>query len=59
MSKWIEEIGDGKYKAVLADQDECKHMYDMICCNDQSEWCCEYPGEDCEKCKLFEPEDMA
>lgn len=59
MSKWLEEIGDGQYKAMLADSDGCKHMYNEVCCNDRSEWCCDYPGEDCKACKLFEPEDMA
>ena len=59
MSKWLEKMGDGRYKVILADLDGCKYMYDEVCCNDRSEWCCDYPGEDCKACKLFESEDMA
>ena len=35
MSRWIEET-DGDYKVTIADMDECKHMYDGMCCNDES-----------------------
>lgn len=59
MSRWIEIEGDD-YKVTIADMDECKHMYDGICCNDENEWCCDYAYEDdCKSCKLFEKEDGA
>ena len=45
MSRWIEET-DGDYKVTIADMDECKHMYDGMCCNDESECCCYYVYED-------------
>nr|DAH34049.1 MAG TPA: hypothetical protein [Caudoviricetes sp.] len=59
MSKWMKETENGQYEETIADADGCKYMYNEVCCNDQSEWCCSYPGEYCKACKLFEPEDMA
>ena len=57
MSRWIEKEGDD-YKVTIADMDECKHMYDGMCCNDKSDCCCYYVYEDdCKSCKLFEKED--
>ena len=58
MSRWIESAPDGGYKVTIADMNECKYMYDEICCNDESECCCCYAFEDdCERCELFEKED--
>lgn len=57
MSRWVEKEGDD-YKITIADMDECKHMYDEMCCNDESEHCCSYAFEDdCKGCELFEKED--
>lgn len=57
MSGWIEEKG-GKYVTTVADMDACKHMYNEVCCNDQSELCGGWPDEyDCSHCELFERED--
>lgn len=36
MSRYIEEK-DGKYITTIANMDLCKHMYNEVCCNDQSE----------------------
>ena len=59
MSKWLEKLEDGTYKEEIADREECKHLYDEVCCNDKSDWCADYPDPetDCKNCKLFEPED--
>ena len=57
MSRWTEKVGDD-YKVTIADMDDCKYMYDEICCNDESEHCCDYAFEDvCKRCELFEKED--
>lgn len=57
MSRWVEKEGND-YKITIADMDECKHMYDGMCCNDESECCCYYVYEDdCKRCELFEKED--
>ena len=59
MSKWINELPDGTYKEEIANKNECKYMYNEVCCNDKSDWCADYPDAeiDCKKCELFEPED--
>ena len=59
MSKWIDKLPDGTYKEEIADKGACKHMYNEACCNDKSDWRSDYPDAetDCQKCKLFEPED--
>lgn len=58
MSRWIEELSNGTYKEKIVDLQECKHMYNEVCCNDKSEWLADYPDSqnDCKKCKLFESE---
>ena len=57
MSRWIEGNGrrlqnnDSRYG-------QLKYMYDEICCNDESEHCCDYAFDDvCKRCELFEKED--
>ena len=58
MSRWIAEKEDGGYLVTLADMDQCKHIYNEVCCNDKSEACCDYPDEEeCKTCPLFEKED--
>lgn len=58
MSRWIKDAPDGGYITTIADMDECKYMYDEICCNDESEHCCCYAfKDDCKRCELFEKED--
>lgn len=58
MSRWIEDAPDGGYKVTIADMNECKHIYNEICCNDESGHCCCYAFEDdCKGCELFEKED--
>lgn len=60
MSRWIEGTFGGKTLITIADMNECKYMYDDICCNDESEHCCCYAFEDdCKGCELFEKEDGA
>ena len=58
MSRHREEK-DGKITITIDSMDECKYLYDQVCCNDQCEWCCNYPyGEDCgTKCRFYEKED--
>lgn len=51
------ENGKTKYIKTLDDPDGCAWMYDEVCCNDQSEHCCDFPmDEDCGVCPLFERE---
>ena len=58
MSRWIEDAPDGGYITTIADMDECKYMYNEVCCNDESECCGCYAFEDnCKRCELFEKED--
>lgn len=58
MSKWIEDV-DGEHKITLADKEECKHMYNEVCCNEECEDLADFVShEDCVKCKYFEKEDM-
>ena len=58
MSKWVEELPDGEYNVTIADKDSCKYMYNEVCCNDRSPWCCSYSfGDICKGCELFEKED--
>lgn len=58
MSRWIEGTFGRKTLITIADMNECKYMYDDICCNDESEHCCSYAFEDdCKGCELFEKED--
>lgn len=57
MSRWIEEMEDGKLKEEIADMDECSWMYNEVCCNDKSPHCADFPSEEiCEKCPLFKKE---
>lgn len=59
MSRWIEKNPDGGYLITLDSKDSCKSMYNEICCNDASPCVADYPGGGyCERCPLFEREDM-
>lgn len=55
MSRWIEEK-DGENVITIADMEQCKNMYNEICCNDQSKEVGDCPYN-CDKCSLFEKED--
>lgn len=60
MSRWIERLPDGGYKDTLADPDECRHMYNEVCCHEDSPCLADYPGyEYCRQCKLFESKEEA
>lgn len=55
MSRWIEEK-DGKTIITIADMEQCKWMYNEICCCDKSDEVADYPYH-CDTCKYFEKED--
>lgn len=59
MSRWIESI-DGVDKITLDRNDECKHMYNEVCCNEESEHLADFVihKDDCVNCKYFEKEDL-
>lgn len=58
MSRRYEPAPDGGYTVTIDDMNECKYMYDKICCNDESEHCyCYALKDDCKRCELFEKED--
>lgn len=59
MSRQYEKVIDGEYTVVIDDMNECKHMYDGVCCNDQSPLRGDYAyhEENCKHCELFEKED--
>lgn len=49
-------------KTRIDSKDECKYMYNKICCLGDSMYCGEYPNKQyhkgCEDCDYFEKEDM-
>lgn len=58
MSKWVEKLPNGGQKVTIADEDSCKYMYNVVCCNGFSEYCFyDLREEDCNGCELFEKED--
>lgn len=59
MSRWLEDDGYGGLREVVANIEECRYLIDDVCCNDQSEQCCDYPHpEYCKyRCPHFTPEE--
>lgn len=58
MSRWIEELPDGTYHEEIENMDECRWMYNEVCCNDQSPHVGDWPWkDDCSVCLLFEKEE--
>ena len=59
MSRWIESTFGGGTLITIADMDQCKHMYNEVCCNDKSSLRGDYPDleYDCQYCEWFEKED--
>lgn len=60
MSRWLEDDGKGGLREVLANIDECRYLIDDVCCNDQSEQCCDWPhAEYClKRCPHFTKEEL-
>lgn len=59
MSRWIKEK-DGKTIEEIADTNECRWLYDEVCCNPECDQCCDFPDteEYCPKCPHFEKEEV-
>lgn len=59
MSRWMERGSDGIIRQGIISMDECRYLTDDVCCNDQSEQCCDFPHPDyCKKrCPHFTKED--
>ncbi|MGN0998649.1 MAG: hypothetical protein ACI4PO_03755 [Faecousia sp.] len=55
----MERDCNGNYLTEIVSMDECKYLIDEVCCNDQSEQCCDFPHpEYCAKrCPHFTKED--
>lgn len=57
MSRWIERLPDGTYDEGIIDPDQCRWLYNEVCCNDSSPICADYPDKEyCKRCKHFEKE---
>lgn len=61
MSRYIEsfqENGKTIYHEEIADLEQCRWMYNEVCCNDKSELCADFPLEgDCRICLYFEKDN--
>ena len=58
MSRWIDRFPDGTYHEGIADPEECRWLYDEVCCNDRSPIVADWPPEGyCETCEFFEEEE--
>lgn len=58
MSRKIKAAFSSSPLIEIDDINKCKHMYNEVCCNDESECCGCYAFEDnCKRCELFEKED--
>ena len=59
MSRWLDEGTDGVIRESIASMDECKMLFNEICCNDKSDVCCDFPHPDyCKnRCPHFTAED--
>ena len=61
MSRYIEckphAQGRYEYYETVADESECKHMINEVCCDPECEACCAFPDEEyCKSCSHFESE---
>lgn len=57
MSKWIDKLDDGTYDIQIADEDGCEHMYNEVCCWDESPMRGDYPDHHCQTCEFFMDEN--
>lgn len=58
MSRYINQDNVGNYTETISNMNECRWMYDDVCCNDESDCVADYPDEEtCRKCELFTKED--
>lgn len=47
---------NGKLKEIPKRADECSWLYDEVCCNVDSEWVADFPGDHCKRCRYFTKE---
>lgn len=47
---------NGKLKEIPKRADECSWLYDEVCCNADSEWVADFPGDHCKRCRYFTKE---
>ena len=60
MSRWITRNDDGSITTTISELDECRWLYNEVCCNDECEECADYPypSEKClGSCPFFEKDD--
>lgn len=58
MSRWVDKLPNGELREEIADINGCRHMYNQICCNPNSEFCtCDTGEDDYRSCIFFEPEE--
>ena len=58
MSRWIEKDSNGVIHQGIISMDQCRDMFNDVCCNDRSDLCGDFPHEDyCKRCALFTKED--
>ena len=43
MSRWMEKGSDGVIRQGIVSMDECRYLIDEVCCNPDSDQCCDYP----------------
>lgn len=58
MSRWIEDV-DGVIKEEIKSMEECRYLYNEVCCNDRSDLLADFvDSEYClHRCPLFAKED--
>ena len=42
MSRYLESCGES-YHEEIADMEECKYLINEVCCNPDSDQCCDFP----------------
>lgn len=59
MSRWIKQTEDGKYDVRISSLEECRDMYNEVCCNERSDERGEFvDSEYCKaRCPHFRKED--
>lgn len=60
MSRFIEPNQNGTYRVTIDNPDDCKFMYNEVCCCADSDEVCDFPEREfCKKrCPHFVKEDM-
>ena len=54
----MEKDSDGIIRQGITSMNECRYLVDEVCCNDQSDQCCDFPHEEfCKHCPHFTEED--